>query len=215
MLLNRLKNLTMEPMPQTAHIKEIEQIAVKLRESVIEMLLEAGSGHSAGPLGMADVFATLYFGGILNVDPKNPADPNRDRLILSNGHICPIWYATLAHRGFFPTNELKTLRKLNSRLQGHPHIGEPPGVENTGGPLGQGMSQAIGAALAANLNHQTYRTYCLTSDAELQEGQTWEAAMWAGAHRLHNLTWIMDRNNIQIDGLTESVLPLEPIRQKI
>ena len=204
-----------EPMPQTAHIKEIEQIAVKLRESVIEMLLEAGSGHSAGPLGMADVFATLYFGGILNIDPKNPTDPNRDRLILSNGHICPILYATLAHRGFFPTNELKTLRKLNSRLQGHPHIGEPPGVENTGGPLGQGMSQAIGAALAANLNNQTYRTYCLTSDAELQEGQTWEAVMWAGAHRLHNLTWIMDRNNIQIDGPTESVLPLEPLREKI
>ena len=204
-----------EPMPQTAHIKEIEQIAVKLRESVIEMLLEAGSGHSAGPLGMADVFATLYFGGILNIDPKNPTDPNRDRLILSNGHICPILYATLAHRGFFPTNELKTLRKLNSRLQGHPHIGEPPGVENTGGPLGQGMSQAIGVALAANLNNQTYRTYCLTSDAELQEGQTWEAVMWAGAHRLHNLTWIMDRNNIQIDGPTESVLPLEPLREKI
>ena len=179
------------------------------------MLLEAGSGHSAGSLGMADVFATLYFGGILNIDPKNPTDPNRDRLILSNGHICPILYATLAHRGFFPTNELKTLRKLNSRLQGHPHIGEPPGVENTGGPLGQGMSQAIGVALAANLNNQTYRTYCLTSDAELQEGQTWEAVMWAGAHRLHNLTWIMDRNNIQIDGPTESVLPLEPLREKI
>jgi len=201
-------------MPHTPTTTDIEEIAIKLRESVIEMLLEAGSGHSAGPLGMADIFATLYF-QILNIDPDNPTDPNRDRLILSNGHICPILYAALAHRGYFPKSELKTLRKLNSRLDGHPHVGELPGVENTGGPLGQGISQAIGAALAAQLNGQNYRTYCLGSDGELQEGQTWEAAMWAGARRLNNLTWIIDRNNIQIDGPTEQVLPLEPLRAKL
>src|SRR3990167_6542058 len=176
--------------------KELKKIANIIREDIIEMLVEAGSGHSAGPLGMADVFAALYFGDVLNIDPKNPTDSNRDRLILSNGHICPILYAALAHRGFFPVSELKTLRKLNSRLQGHPQVGSAPGIENSGGPLGQGMSQAIGAGLAAKLGNRAYRTYCLTSVAELQEGQTWEAAMWAGAHRLTNLTWIMDRNNI-------------------
>lgn len=208
----------MEPMPNASSsrdlTKDIQKTAIKLRESVIEMLLEAGSGHSAGPLGMADIFAALYF-NVLNIDPKNPTDKNRDRVILSNGHICPILYATLAHRGFFPTSELKTLRKLNSRLQGHPHIQSAPGIENTAGPLGQGISQAIGAALAAKLDNLSYRTYVLGSDGELQEGQTWEAAMWAGAHRLNNLTWVIDRNNIQIDGHTEDILPLEPLRHKL
>ena len=204
-------------MPNHLHsesIAKVEEIAVKLRESVIEMLLEAGSGHSAGPLGTADIFASLYF-HILNIDPKNPQMPDRDRLVLSAGHICPILYATLAHRGFFPISELKTLRKLGTRLQGHPHINEPPGVENSSGPLGQGLSQAIGMALSAKLNDQTHRIYCVGSDAELQEGQIWEAAMFAGNNHLHNLVWIIDRNNIQIDGYTEDIMPLEPLRQKL
>ncbi|OGC56582.1 transketolase [candidate division WWE3 bacterium RIFCSPLOWO2_12_FULL_36_10] len=204
-------------MPKHSHSEEIakiEEVAIELRKSVIEMLLEAGSGHSAGPLGTADIFASLYF-HILNIDPKNPQMPDRDRLVLSAGHICPILYATLAHRGFFPVSELKTLRKLGTRLQGHPHINEPPGVENTSGPLGQGLSQAIGMALSAKLNDQTHRVYCVGSDAELQEGQIWEAAMFAGNNHLHNLTWIIDRNNIQIDGYTEDIMPLEPLRQKL
>ena len=204
-------------MPKHSHSEEIakiEAVAIELRKSVIEMLLEAGSGHSAGPLGTADIFASLYF-HILNIDPKNPQMPDRDRLVLSAGHICPILYATLAHRGFFPVSELKTLRKLGTRLQGHPHINEPPGVENTSGPLGQGLSQAIGMALSAKLNDQTHRVYCVGSDAELQEGQIWEAAMFAGNNHLHNLTWIIDRNNIQIDGYTEDIMPLEPLRQKL
>ncbi|HSX39295.1 MAG TPA: transketolase [Candidatus Saccharimonadales bacterium] len=197
-----------------ANIPQLEEIAVKLRESVIEMLLQAKSGHSAGSLGTADIFAALYF-NVLHVDPKNPNDPDRDRFVLSNGHICPIWYATLAEAGFFEKSELKTLRKIDSRLQGHPHYGSLPGIENTSGPLGQGLSQAIGMALAAQMNNSTYRIYCMTSDGELDEGQTWEAAMYAGNRKLNNLTWIMDRNNIQIDGHTEDVMPLEPLREKL
>jgi transketolase len=195
-------------------IAEIEEIAVKLRESVIEMLLAAGSGHSAGPLGMADIFASLYF-QILNVDPKNPSDPDRDRLVLSNGHICPIHYATLAHRGYFPLEDLKTLRKLGSDLQGHPHNLALSGIDNSSGPLGQGLSQAIGMALTAKMDGKTYQTFCLGSDGELQEGQIWEAAMFAGNNRVNNLVWIIDRNNIQIDGYTEDVMPLEPLREKL
>lgn len=194
-------------------IQELEEIAVKLREDVISMLLEAGSGHSAGPLGMADVFAALYF-HVLSINPKKPTAPERDRLVLSCGHICPIHYAALARAGFFPKSELKTLRKLGTRLQGHPHLGSLPGVETTSGPLGQGLSQAIGMALAADLNNEKYEVYCISSDGELQEGQIWEAAMFAGKHRIANLTWIIDRNNIQIDGYTEDIMPLEPLRDK-
>lgn len=195
-------------------IEELELIAVDLREAVVEMLLTAGSGHSAGPLGMADVFAALYF-NILNIDPENPLDPERDRVVLSNGHICPIHYATLAYRGYFPKKELKTLRKLGTRLHGHPHNLALPGIENSSGPLGQGLSQAIGMALAAKINKEDHRIYCLGSDGELQEGQIWEAAMFAGNKRLNNLTWIIDRNNIQIDGYTEDIMPLEPLRDKL
>ncbi len=195
-------------------IKELALIAVDLREAVVEMLLAAKSGHSAGPLGMADVFAALYF-NILNIDPNNPEDPERDRVVLSNGHICPIHYATLAYRGYFPIKELKTLRKLGTRLHGHPHNLALPGIENSSGPLGQGLSQAIGMALAAKLNKEKHRIYCLGSDGELQEGQIWEAAMFAGNRRLNNLTWIIDRNNIQIDGYTEDIMPLEPLRDKL
>jgi transketolase len=184
-----------------------------IRQDIIKMLLAAGSGHSAGPLGMADVFTALYF-EILNIDPQKPGWPERDRVVLSNGHINPVWYATLAHRGYFPVSELATLRKLGSRLQGHPHIGEPPGVENSGGPLGQGLSQAIGMALAANLDGKRWRVHALLSDGEHDEGQTWEAVMLAGKEKLHNLTAWVDRNNIQIDGFTEDVMPLEPLRGK-
>ena len=195
-------------------IKKLEEKANEIRQDIIKMLLAAGSGHSAGPLGMADVFTALYFGQVLKHDPKDPWAEDRDRVILSNGHICPVWYATLAHAGFFPHEELMTLRKLNSRLQGHPHYRELPGVENTGGPLGQGLSQAIGHVLAGRMDQKDYRAYCLMSDAELQEGQNWEAIMFAGKNNLHNLTAIIDRNNIQIDGFTEDVMPLENLVDK-
>ncbi len=191
----------------------LAETATRIREHVVEMLLAAGSGHSAGPLGMADVFTALYF-SILNIDPADPWKPDRDRVVLSNGHICPVWYATLAERGYFPVSLLPTLRQLGSPLQGHTHIRSAPGVENTSGPLGQGLSQGVGMALAASLDGAGWRTHVLLSDAEHQEGQIWEAAMFAGKHRLHNLTAWVDRNNIQIDGYTEDVMPLEPLRAK-
>jgi transketolase len=188
-------------------------MAVKIREDIIKELVAAGSGHSAGPLGMADVFTALYF-HILKHDPKKPLWPERDRVVLSNGHICPVFYATLARAGYFPLEELKTLRKLGSRLQGHPHRGALPGVETTSGPLGSGMSQAIGFALAARLDKRKYRIFCLTSDGEHQEGNTWEAIMFAGKEKLSNLTVVIDRNNIQIDGFTEDIMPLNSLRAK-
>lgn len=177
------------------------------------MVSRAGSGHIAGPLGMADIFATFYF-HILKHNPRKPNWPERDRLVLSNGHICPVQYAALARAGYFPIEELKTLRRLNSRLQGHPHRTVLPGIETTSGPLGSGLSQAVGMALAGRLDRAKYRVYCLMSDAEQQEGNTWEAAMFAGKNKLNNLTAVMDRNNIQIDGFTENIMPLEPLREK-
>ncbi|OGD88210.1 transketolase [Candidatus Curtissbacteria bacterium RIFCSPHIGHO2_01_FULL_41_11] len=192
---------------------ELEKKAVKIREMIIETLLEAGSGHSAGPLGMADIFCAFYF-HILNHDPKNPDWPERDRLVLSNGHICPVRYVSMALAGYFPVEELKTLRKIDSRLQGHPHRTSLPGLETTSGPLGEGISQAIGMALAAKLDGAPHRIYCLTSDGEHQEGNTWEAAMFAARNKLDNLTVVVDRNNIQIDGFTEDVMPLESLRAK-
>lgn len=205
----------MEPLHEEK-LKYLEELANRIREKIIETLLEAGSGHSAGPLGMADIFTALYF-HILNHDPKRPDWPDRDRLILSNGHICPVRYVTMAYAGYFPIEELKTLRKMNSRLQGHPHRTSLPGLETTSGPLGSGLSQAIGVALAARLDNKKYRVYCITSDGEWEEGNCWEAAMFAGKqkHKLANLTVIMDRNNIQIDGYTEDVMPLEPLREKL
>lgn len=191
----------------------LEEKAAHIRGLVIEMLLEAGSGHSAGPLGMADIFTAFYF-HILQHDPKNPDWEDRDRLILSNGHICPIRYASMAEAGYFPVEELKTLRKLNSRLQGHPHRTALPGVETTSGPLGEGLSQAAGIALAGRMDKKDFRVYCVTSDGEHQEGNTWEAMLFAGKERLSNLTVVMDRNNIQIDGFTEDVMPLEPLKAK-
>jgi len=194
-------------------IRFLEMTANQIRQDVIDMLVEAGSGHSAGPLGMADVFTALYF-HVLNHDPKNPNWPDRDRLILSNGHICPIQYAILARVGYFDIEELKTLRKLNSRLQGHPHRGALPGIETTSGPLGSGLSQSAGFALAARLDQKKYRIYALLSDGEQDAGNTWEAAMFIGKNKLNNITAIIDRNNIQIDGFTEDTMPLESLKEK-
>ncbi len=194
-------------------LKDLELKANTARQLLIDTLLEAGSGHSAGPLGMADIFTAFYF-HILNHDPKNPDLPDRDRLVLSNGHICPIRYVTMAMAGYFPIEELKTLRKIDSRLQGHPHRTSLPGLETTSGPLGEGISQAIGIALAAKLDKKSYQTYVIASDGEHQEGNTWEAIMFAGKHKLNNLTLVLDRNNIQIDGFTEDVMPLEPLADK-
>jgi len=173
---------------QVKNIQELEKIANELRKLVIDMLLNAKSGHSAGSLGTA---------------------------ILSSGHICPIWYAALHKKGFFPKKELWTLRKIDSKLQGHPHYKSLPGIENTGGPLGQGLSLAAGIALAGKMDKKPYRVYCMTSDGELNEGQVWEAAMFAPNYKLNRLTWIIDRNNIQIDGYTENIMPLENLRNKL
>lgn len=203
-------------MLETLHeekIKFLEATANRLRQDVIEMVSGAGSGHIAGPLDMADIFATLYF-HVLRHDPKRPDWPDRDRVVLSNGHICPVLYAALARSGYFPVEELKTLRKLGARLQGHPHRTALPGVETTSGPLGSGLSQAIGMALAAKLDEKKHRIYCLMSDGEHQEGNTWEAVMFGGKKRLSNITAVIDRNNIQIDGYTEDIMPLEPLREK-
>jgi len=196
-------------------IKHIELKATEVRKDIIKMLLEAGSGHSAGSLGMADVFATLYFSGVLNWDPADPWKADRDRVLLSCGHVCPGWYATLAHTGAWSHQELLSLRKLGSRLQGHPQYRLLPGVENSGGPLGQGISQAVGQALAAKMDNLPWRVVCIMSDGEMQEGQTWEALMFAGNRNLNNLTAIIDRNNIQIDGFTEEVMPIEPLGDKL
>lgn len=195
------------------HIEILEKTANDIRADVIKMLLEAKSGHSAGSLGMADIFTALYF-AVLNHNPKNPKWEDRDRLIISNGHICPVVYAALAHAGYFPREELFTLRKLNTRLQGHPHYGTLPGIENTSGPLGQGLPQAIGMALAARMDKKRYYVFCSLGDGELDEGQIWEAAMFAGKNELGNLIAVIDRNNIQIDGFTEHVMPLEPLIDK-
>lgn len=201
-------------MPIQNKIKQLEKIANDIRADIIKMLVAAGSGHSAGPLGMADIFTALYF-AVAKINPKKPNDPKRDRIILSNGHICPVWYAALAHRGFFPTAELKSLRKLNTRLQGHPHFGSLPGVENTGGPLAQGTSFAVGTALALKHQKNPARIFLLMSDGEQEEGQTWEAVMLAAKYKLDNLVGIIDFNNIQIDGFVNDVMPsLAPLRAK-
>lgn len=194
-------------------LKKLEERANLIRQDIIKMLLEAGSGHSAGPLGMADVFTALYF-HILNHDPAKPDWPERDRLILSNGHICPVRYVAMAHAGYFPISELKTLRKLGSRLQGHPHRTALPGIETTSGPLGSGLSQAVGLALAGKMDNAKWRVICLMSDGEQDAGNTWEGVMLAGKYKLHNLTALIDRNNIQIDGFTEDIMPLENLKAK-
>jgi transketolase len=197
-------------------IRELREKATEIRLSIIEMLIEAGSGHSAGPLGMADIFTALYF-HIMRHDSKNPKWEERDRLILSNGHIAPVLYATMAHAGYLPVEELKTLRKFGSKLQGHPHREFLPALENSSGPLGSGLSQAVGMALADKIDRgpaSARQFYCLLSDGEHGEGNMWEAVMLAGKYKIQNLTAIIDRNNIQIDGYTENILPLEPLADK-
>lgn len=200
-------------------IKDLEHKANEIRQDIIKMLVKAGSGHSAGPLGMADVFTALYF-HILNYDPKNPEWEERDRLFLSSGHICPVRYVAMAHAGYFPKDWLWTLRKLGSPLQGHPERTKLAGVETTSGPLGSGLGQAAGYAYAARMDASAgsaqvkFRIYCITSDGEHDAGNHWEAVLFAGKYKLSNLTSIVDRNNIQIDGHTEEVMPLEPLDEK-
>ncbi len=199
----------------STEITDLEKKANDIRQSIIEMLIEAGSGHTAGPLDMADIFTLLYF-SVMKHDPKNPDWADRDRLVLSAGHICPVLYATMAHAGYFDPEELLTLRKFGSRLQGHPHRQSLPGIENSSGPLGSGLSQAVGMAIAERMDnpYTSKFIYCITGDGELNEGQIWEATMLAGKEKLHNLVVIVDRNAIQIDGYTKDVMPLEPLRDK-
>jgi len=201
---------------------ELEQKANEIRISIIESLVSSAtdkypaSGHTAGPLGMADIFTYLFFHGMKH-DPKNPNWEERDRVVLSNGHICPVYYATMAHAGYFPVEELKTLRHFGSRLQGHPHREFMPWLESSSGPLGSGLSQASGMALAERIDYGANTDkyiYCLISDGELNEGNSWEGIMLAGKYKLRNLIAIIDRNNIQIDGVTEDVMPLEPLADK-
>ncbi len=195
-------------------IEELETKANDIRQDIIRMLEQAGSGHSAGPLGLADIFTALYF-DVLKHDPKKPEWDERDILLLSNGHCVPVRYATMAHAGYLDRKELMTLRQFGSRLQGHPERERLPGLENTSGPLGCGLSQACGMALAMRMDQQHHRwIYVVMGDGELDEGNIWEAAMLASKYKLNNIIGIIDRNNIQIDGPTESVMPLEDLKAK-
>ncbi len=199
---------------QTHTLDELEIKANDIRVDIIRMLEKAGSGHSAGPLGLADIFAALYF-DIMKHDPKKPDWEERDILLLSNGHCVPVRYAAMAHAGYFDKKELLTLRQLGSRLQGHPEREKLPGLENTSGPLGCGLSQACGMALAMRMDKVQHRwVYVVMGDGELNEGNIWEAAMLANKYKLNNIIGIIDRNNIQIDGPTESVMPLEDLKAK-
>jgi len=197
-------------------IKVLENKAADIRRSIVEMLIEAKSGHLAGALGMTDIFTYLYFHALKH-NTKKPDWEYRDRLVLSNGHICPVLYATLAHVGYFPLEKLKTLRKFGSPLQGHPHRDFLPILETSSGPLGSGLSQTVGMALAERIdsgNTSGKKFYCIMSDGELDEGNSWEGAMLAGKEKLYNLIVIVDRNNIQISGKTDNVMPLEPLADK-
>jgi transketolase len=203
----------MSRVPQTP--QQLQKTAAQIRKDIITMLEAAGSGHSAGPLGMADMLAALYF-NIMKIDPANPEWPERDMFFLSNGHTVPVQYAAMAEAGYFPKKELETLRKFGSRLQGHPERTMLSGLENTSGPLGEGLSQAAGYAYSLQyLDHQPHRfVYVMMGDGELNEGNIWEAAMFAGKYKLSQLIAFVDRNNIQIDGTTEDVMPLEDLRGK-
>lgn len=200
-------------MKKISDIKKLELIANELRQDLITMLTEAGSGHSAGPLDLADLMSAMYF-NLLNHRPEQPMWEGRDRLIFSAGHNVPIRYVAMAHSGYFPKKELNTLRKLGSKLQGHPSIHNFPAMETSTGPLGQGISVGVGMALAARLDGKRWRTYVVMGDGELDEGQCWEAFMLAAKERLNNLTVFVDRNNIQIDGFTEDVMPLDSLQEK-
>jgi len=195
-------------------LKQLEKQAEAIRESVIQMVEHAGSGHIAGPLGLADILTALYF-RILRHDPKDPSWSERDIFIMSNGHCNPVLYAAMSHAGYFPKKELLTLRQLGSRLQGHPERSALPGLENTSGPLGSGLSQACGMALALKIDQNKIRNIYITiGDGELNEGQNWEAIMLAAKYNLDNIVAIIDRNNIQIDGPAEQVMPLESLKDK-
>ncbi len=195
-------------------VVELQAIANDIRIDIIKMLEHAGSGHSAGPLGLADIFTALYF-DVLKNDPKRPDWDERDILVLSNGHCVPVRYATMAHAGYFDRAELMTLRQFGSRLQGHPERLRLPGMETTSGPLGCGLSQAAGMALGLKMDKVVHRwVYVVMSDGELDEGNVWEAAMFASKYKLSNIIGVVDRNNIQIDGTTEHVMPLENLKAK-
>jgi transketolase len=197
-------------------ILELQEMARQIRRDIIKMLMISKSGHSGGPLGLADIFSSLYF-NILNIDPKNPQWSERDYFFLSAGHLCPAWYATLARRGYFPLNELATLRQINGRLQGHPapaYTHGVPGIEIASGALGQGLSVAVGCALGLRLDKKPNRVYVLLGDGELDEGQIWEAAMTAAHHKIDKLIAIVDRNDCQIDNRTSKVMDLEPLAEK-
>ena len=194
-------------------IANLKKQATILRRHVLRMTHNVQSGHPGGSLSCADIVTALYF-HILRVDPQHPRSPDRDRFVMSKGHACPVWYAALAERGFFPVDELLTFRKIDSRLQGHPEMGTTPGIENAAGAEGQGLSFSVGLALAARLDHAPWRVYCLMGDGEQDVGQTWEAAMAAAKYGLDNLTAIIDRNGIQQEGRTEEIMPLEPLGDK-
>ena len=185
-----------------------------IRTSIVSMVYEAQSGHPGGALGLADIFAVLYC-EVLRHKPKQPDWEQRDYLFLSNGHTCPVLYATLAEHGYFPKDELKTFRQLDARLQGHPHVGTLPGVENSGGPLGQGISQAVGLAAMFQRERRPNRIFCVMGDGELEEGQCWEAFLFTAKEQLGNLIVIVDRNYIQIDGSTRDVDHLDPLSKKL
>lgn len=193
--------------------KELKKKANLIRISIIEMLYKAKSGHTGGALGLADIFSVLYF-DTLKIKPTSPKSENRDFLLLSNGHTCPVLYATLAQAKFFPKKELETLRQIDSRLQGHPHNTSLPGIENSGGPLGQGLSQAVGLAAALKRDNKKNRVYVIVGDGEIQEGQCWEALLFAQKEKLDNLIIIVDKNNIQIDGTPLEVINLDKLVDK-
>ena len=194
---------------------DLEVKANEIRAEVIKMLVEAGTGHPAGALGAADFWTLLYLGGLIKINPQDPWNEDRDRVVLSAGHYCPVLYAVLAEAGFFPKEELSSLRKIDSRLQGHPVARMLPGIENSSGTLGQGISVAVGMALAARMDKKKHRVICFMGDGEQNEGQVWEAYMSVAKYKLSNLTIVIDRNNIQIDGHTEDVMPLEPLEKKL
>jgi transketolase len=200
-------------MRKTTDISELKEIARKIRVDVIKMTHAAGSGHPGGSLSAAEIFAVLYF-NVMNHRPEDPEWEDRDVFILSKGHVCPALYSAMARSGYFPVEELMTLRKLGSRLQGHPHMRALPGLEASTGSLGQGLSIAIGCALAKKLDKKNSRVYCLMGDGEIEEGQVWEAAMCAAHYKLDNLCGIVDRNRLQIDGFTEEVMNSEPLEDK-
>lgn len=197
----------------TRNLNELTSIATEIRKSIVTMLTESASGHPGGSLSAADILTALYFDE-MNIDPKNPKMEDRDRFVLSKGHAAPVLYATLAEKGFIKKEELMTLRKINSNLQGHPNMNDTPGVDMSTGSLGQGLSAANGMALAGKLDNKSYRVYAYLGDGELQEGQVWEAAMTTAHYKLDNLTAFVDFNGLQIDGDTSEVMNVNPIDKK-